>query len=238
MSEVADNLAAVKGRIEAACRRAGRDPAGVVLVAASKTVGAARLREALEAGQTLFGENYVQEARRKADHLPEARWHLIGHLQTNKAGQAVRLFELIHSVDSLRLAEELERRAAQAGKRQAILIEVNLAGEASKTGVPEADLFNLAAGVAALPHVELRGLMCLPPFFDEPEKARYYFVRLRLLREELRARLGLPLPELSMGMSGDYEVAIEEGATLVRVGTAIFGRRDCQSPEGSKGYKK
>lgn len=225
MSRVAENLARVRERMAAACQRAGREVAGVRLVAASKTVEPARLAEALAAGQLVFGENYVQEARRKAGELPGATWHLLGHLQTNKAAQAVRLFALIHSLDSVRLAEELDRRAAQLGKRQPVLIEVNLAGELSKTGVGEAQAPEMARRVAALPHLELLGLMCLPPFFDEPERARPYFARLRELRGELERALGLPLPELSMGMSGDYEVAIEEGATLVRVGTAIFGRR-------------
>ncbi len=225
MSEVADNLALVRQRIAAACQRAGRDPSGVRLVAASKTVGPARIAEALAAGQKIFGENYVQEARGKAAELPGATWHFIGRLQTNKAAQAVKLFELIHSLDSARLAVELDRRARAAGKVQEVLIEVNLAGEETKAGVPEAELGDLVRRVSELANLELRGLMCLPPFFDQPERVRPYFIRLRRLRDELRESSGLALPELSMGMSGDFEAAIEEGATLVRVGTAIFGRR-------------
>jgi pyridoxal phosphate enzyme (YggS family) len=226
VSEIAENLAAVRERIGAACERAGRPASEVRLVAASKTVEPARLAQAVAAGQTLFGENYVQEARRKVEALPGATWHLIGHLQSNKAAQAVGLFDLIHSVDSGHLAAALDRRAGVLGKRQGVLIEVNLAGEASKTGVAEAEAAELVQLAASLPHLDLLGLMTMPPFFDEPERARPYFARLRELRERLREVTGLPLPELSMGMSGDYEVAIEEGATLVRVGTAVFGRRD------------
>jgi len=230
---LAQNLVNVRGRMATACERAGRDPSEVRLVAASKTVEPARIIEALAAGQFVFGENYVQEARHKAEavarHKAEsvtgAVWHLLGHLQGNKAAQAVKLFALIHSLDSLRLAEDLSRRAEQAGKVQPVLIEVNLAGELSKTGIDEAETLALVRRVGALPNLDLQGLMCLPPFFDEPERARSYFVRLRRLRDELRQASGLPLSELSMGMSGDFEVAIEEGATLVRVGTAIFGRR-------------
>ena len=227
---IAANLARVRERIRAACERAGRDPSAVQLVAASKTVEVARLAEALAAGQSVFGENYVQEAKRKARELTGAtwhlHWHLLGHLQTNKAAPAVKLFDLIHSVDSLHLAEELDRRAREVGKVQAVLIEVNLAGEASKAGIVEEGLPELARGVAALPNLDLRGLMSVPPLELEPELARPYFARLRKLRDLLRQRLGLPLPELSMGMSGDFEVAIEEGATIVRVGTAIFGSRN------------
>jgi hypothetical protein len=194
-------------------------------VAASKTVEPERIQQALAAGQTVFGENYVQEARHKAEAVTGAVWHLLGHLQSNKAAQAVKIFALIHSLDSLRLAEELSRRAEQAGKVQPVLIEVNLAGELSKTGIDEGEVLPLVRRVKELPNLDLQGLMCIPPFFDEPERARSYFVRLRRLRDELRQASGLPLSELSMGMSGDYEVAIEEGATMVRVGTAIFGRR-------------
>ncbi|MFH0809320.1 MAG: YggS family pyridoxal phosphate-dependent enzyme [Pseudomonadota bacterium] len=225
MGQVAENIADVRRRIEAACQRAGRDPAEVTLVGASKTVGAAGLAEAMEAGLGVFGENYVQEAKGKVGQPPGAVWHLIGRLQTNKAALAVRLFALIHTLDSLRLALDLDRRAAALGKVQPVLIEVRLVPGAGRAGVPEADLPELASRVASLPNLDPRGLMCLPPFFEEPERARPYFAQLREARDRLRRATGLALPELSMGMSGDFETAIEEGATLVRVGTAIFGRR-------------
>lgn len=195
-------------------------------MAVTKTVEAAKVREAVEAGQTLFGENYVQEARAKASEVSGAEWHFIGHLQTNKARQAVGLFSLIHSLDSDRLAVELDRRAKAQGLIQPVLIEVSF-GEVTKTGVPEDALLPLVDRVLALPNLRLAGLMCMPPFFDEPERARPYFAQLARLKERLEDELDVELPELSMGMSGDYEVAIEEGATLVRVGTAIFGRRAC-----------
>jgi pyridoxal phosphate enzyme (YggS family) len=220
------HLREVQARIAAACSRVGRDPATVTLVAVSKTVPAPALREVLEAGQLVFGENRVQEALAKMEEVgPPARWHLVGHLQRNKARQAVGRFELLHGVDDLELAREIDRRAQAAGLRQAILLQVNLAGESSKSGVGEAALFELLDGVAALAHVELRGLMALPPPVERAEDSRHWFARLRELGEMAAGRLGQPLPELSMGMTDDFEIAVEEGATLVRVGRALFGER-------------
>lgn len=227
MSQIARNLEEVRKRLEAAARRAGRDPAAVQVVAVSKTVDAARIKEAWDAGQKIFGENYLQEARGKIAALgPGATWHFIGHLQTNKAKAAVELFHLIHSVDRLHLAQALEKAAAGQQKVQEILLQVNLAGEASKSGAPPAAVPELLGEIAHLPHLRVVGLMTMPPWFEDPEAVRPYFRDLREMRDRL-LQLGLaPLPELSMGMSGDFETAIEEGATLVRIGTAIFGRRE------------
>ncbi len=217
---VAENLAAVRGRIEGALARAGaRRP--VTLVAVSKTFPPERIREAYQAGQRHFGESHVQEFERKRPRLelPGAVWHLIGHLQSNKARRAGQMFDVIETVDSARLARRLEEAAAPAARRLPVFLEVKLGEEAAKTGCAEQELPELAEQVAALPHLELRGLMTMPPYTDDPEGARPYFRRLRQWSE----RLGIA--ELSMGMSRDFEVAIEEGATLVRVGTAIFGER-------------
>jgi pyridoxal phosphate enzyme (YggS family) len=226
VTQVAQNLAAVNRRLAEAARQAGRDPATVRLVAVSKTVAAASLSQAVAAGQRLFGENYVQEAKGKIAALgPGLSWHLIGSLQTNKAREAVALFDLIHAVDRLKLAEALESAAARLGKVQAVLLQVNLAGEAGKSGAAPEAVPELLKAAAGLPHLEVAGLMTMPPWFADPEAARPFFRALRELRDRLRTLVDLPLPELSMGMSGDYEVAVAEGATLVRVGTAIFGPR-------------
>ena len=227
MTQIARNLEEVRRRIAGAARRAGRDPAAVKLVAVSKTVDLERIKAARDAGQQIFGENYLQEARGKIEALgPGACWHFIGHLQTNKAKAAVELFHLIHSVDRLHLAQALEKAAAGQEKVQEILLQVNLAGEASKSGAPPEAGPALLREIARLPHLRVVGLMTMPPWFDDPEAVRPYFRGLRELRERLlQLDLG-PLPELSMGMSGDFEAAIEEGATLVRIGTAIFGRRE------------
>ncbi len=224
--DLAANLEQVRRRIAAACERAGRDPASVTLLAVSKGQPPAVVRQAAELGLTLFGENKVQEARAKIPLCPtHLRWHLVGHVQSNKARDAVHWFEMIQSVDRLSLAEELQKQADKAARRVPVLIEVNVAGEASKFGYrPEALLAELAA-LNAFPRLELRGLMTLAPWTPEPEKVRPVFRRLRHLKTECEQRLGVPLPELSMGMSGDFEVAIEEGATLVRIGTALFGPR-------------
>ena len=225
---IATNLAQVTARIAAAAKASGRKPEQVRLVAVSKTHGAAAVKEALAAGQLLFGENYVQEAQ---DKIPAvglgASWHYIGHLQSNKAKLAVELFDVIQSVDRLKLAKALDRHAGEQGRRLGVLIQVSLAGEASKSGCAPDQAEALAQEIAGLEHLELMGLMTMPPFFDDPEAARPYFARLR----ELAAGLAPNLPagamaHLSMGMSGDYEAAISEGATLVRVGTAIFGERE------------
>ena len=199
-------LEGVRERIAQACERCGRDPGGVRLVAVSKKFPADRVRELLEVG-------------------PGPVWHLVGSLQRNKARHAVGVYELIHSGDAERLAVALDRRAAAAGLRQAVLVQLNLAGESTKSGVSEAVLWPLVETVAELDHLDLRGLMTIPPPVDRAEESRPWFARLRELREEAARRLGRPLPELSMGMTDDFEVAVEEGATLVRIGRAIFGER-------------
>jgi pyridoxal phosphate enzyme (YggS family) len=220
------NLRLVRERIDAACNRAGRDPTGVEIVAVTKTHPPEIVRAAAALGLKIFGESKVQEARAK---IPEVggnlRWDLIGHLQTNKAREAVRLFDLIHSVDSTRLAEALETEAAKAGKNQRILLEVNVSGENSKFGIAPDRLAETLAAVNAMQHLAVEGLMTMAPFSDNPEKSRPYFHELRRLRDSTRARLDIPLPLLSMGMTGDFEIAVEEGSTLLRIGTAIFGER-------------
>jgi len=212
-------------RIEKAAQRVGRDPAEIKLVAVSKTVEVARIKEAIEAGVSIFGENYVQEAQKKIEEIGRpAVWHFIGHLQSNKAKYAVRLFDMIHSLDSLPLAEELNRRAEQAGRMMKVLIEVNISGETTKFGTDEALVFGIARGILSFRSLSLEGLMTMPPYFDSPEMSRPYYIKLRDLKEKM-AKEGISLKELSMGMSNDFEIAIEEGATYVRVGTAIFGAR-------------
>jgi PLP dependent protein len=223
---IAGAYATVLERVRGACHRAGRDPAAVRIVAVTKTFPVATVRELVACGHRLLGENRVQEARPKIEALgPGVTWHLIGHLQTNKVRDAVGRFELIHSVDSERVAHEIDRRAAERGLRQAALVQVNLAHEATKSGVDDAEAAALLDTVRSLDHVELRGLMTIPPPVERAEESRRWFVALRALRDRAAPRLGLPLPELSMGMTDDFEVAIEEGATLVRVGRAIFGER-------------
>ena len=222
---IRENFLQVMERIEKAAQRAGRDPKEVKLVAVSKTVEVERIREAIDAGVSILGENYVQEARKKIEEIGrQVEWHFIGHLQTNKAKYAVRLFDLIHSVDSLSLAEELNRRAQKENQIIKVMIEVNLSGEASKFGTEEEKAFELAKEICRLKNLSLVGLMTMPPYFDSPELSRPYFIQLRQLKERLEKE-GIPLKELSMGMSNDFEIAIEEGATYVRVGTAIFGPR-------------
>lgn len=228
--KLAANLAAVRSRMASACARAGRDPEGVRLVAVSKFHPASDVLALANAGQREFAESYVQEALLKQDELvgQDVLWHFVGGLQTKKAKAVAGRFVLVHSVDSEKLAVELARRAADAGVLQSVLIEVNM-GEEQKAGVDEAELPGLAELVLSLREdyvgLDLQGLMCLPPMFDAPEEARPYFARLRELRDELSASLGVALPHLSMGMTGDFEAAIEEGATIVRVGTSIFGQR-------------
>jgi len=220
-----ERLRGVRGRIAAAAARAGRREEAVTLVAVSKTVPVEGIREALAAGVRILGENRVQEAREKIALLPGlATWHLVGHLQSNKAKLAVRLFDWIHSLDSVHLAEEIDRHAAEAGKVQRCLIEVNLGGEAQKGGVAEEAVEGLLTAAERLPHLAIEGLMCVPPFLEEAEAMRPFFRRLRELAEQLRGP-ARPLRELSMGMTADFEVAVEEGATMVRIGTALFGAR-------------
>jgi pyridoxal phosphate enzyme (YggS family) len=225
---IADNIRTVKDRIVFAAKRAGRDPASVRLVVVTKTVDHERIKEAVDAGATIFGENRVQEARGKVEKLGGvASWHLIGHLQVNKAKYAVKLFDLIHSVDSLELAAEIDKQAAKIGKKQNVLVEVNIAGEASKAGMAVKKAPALVREIAKHNNIAIQGLMTIPPFSEEPEDSRPYFCVLRELSETLAGE-NIPnaaMKELSMGMSGDFEVAIEEGATMVRVGTLIFGER-------------
>ena len=225
MSGIRENLLRVTERIEKASQNAGRNPKDIRLVAVSKTMETDRVREAIEAGVTILGENYVQEAQKKIEEIGKpVSWHFIGHLQTNKAKVVVRLFDVIHSVDSVALAEELNRRAQQANQKIPVMIEVNLSGEATKFGTEEEKVTTLAQGVLKLDHLSLEGLMTMPPYFDDPEMSRPYFIQLRELKERL-VKGGIPLKDLSMGMSNDFEIAIQEGATYVRVGTAIFGAR-------------
>jgi pyridoxal phosphate enzyme (YggS family) len=220
----------VKNRIQTAARGCGRDPETVRLVAVSKTVSANRVRQAIEAGVTILGENYVQEARTKFNDLATypVSWHFIGHLQSNKAKYAVRLFDLIHSVDSLKLARELDKQSRKINKIQNILIQVNISEEASKSGTSVKDTYNLLKDISVLENLTVKGLMTMPPYFNAPEKVRPYFAALRDLRDRLEQQglSSIHLSELSMGMTGDFEAAIQEGATLVRIGTAIFGKRE------------
>ena len=221
-----DNLISIQQRIHAACERAGRDAATVTLLAVSKTHPPETIREAVNCGLWHFGENKIQEAKAKIPLCPgKARWQFIGHLQSNKVRDAVELFEMIQGVDSLSIAKEISKRAEQAAKTMPILLEVNVAGEASKFGYQPEKLLAELNELNALPRIEIHGLMAIPPFSPVPEKTRPYFQRLRQLKLEAEKILGVPLPHLSMGMSGDFEVAIEEGATIVRIGTALFGER-------------
>jgi len=225
MLTIRDNLLRVRERIERAAQKAGRDPKEIKLVAVSKTVEVDRIKEAIEAGVSILGENYVQEAQEKIEALGKpVSWHFIGHLQSNKAKYAVRLFDVIHSLDSIPLAEELSRRAEQPDRVIRVMIEVNLSKEATKFGTDEERVLNLARRIQNLGHLSLEGLMTMPPYFDSPEMSRPYYVALRELEDRM-IKDGIPLKELSMGMSNDFEIAIEEGATYVRVGTAIFGPR-------------
>jgi pyridoxal phosphate enzyme (YggS family) len=229
---IADNIARLRDRIAAAAQRAGRNPTEITLMAVTKTFPVEPIRQAYAAGMRVFGENRVQEFAGKAGglhDLTDARWHMIGHLQSNKASKAAELFHAVDSVDSLRLAERLNESAKAAGKQLGVLIEINVGGEAAKSGVapgsPELD--RILTAVPRLQHLQVRGLMTVPPFSDDAEFARPYFSRLREIRDQIR-RSGLSgsdMAVLSMGMSHDFEVAIEEGSTCVRLGTAIFGSR-------------
>jgi pyridoxal phosphate enzyme (YggS family) len=231
--DLAANLSSIREGVEAACARAGRDPATVTLLPVTKTQPPEIVNEAAQLGLRVFGENKVQEAKAKIPLCSgRLRWHMIGHLQSNKCRDAVELFEMIQSVDSLSLAEEINKRADQAGKTMPILLEVNAVGEASKFGYrPDPMLADLLR-INALPRLEIHGLMTVPPWLPDPEQVRPVFRRMRELKERAEQRLGAPLPQLSMGMSGDFMVAIEEGATLVRIGTALFGPRRAVRPAG------
>lgn len=224
MSELEQNLNSIRARIASAARRVGRDPNEIKLVAVSKTHPSETIRSAIAAGQGVFGENKVQEAESKIDEIGHEgiEWHLIGHLQSNKARKAVKTFDVIQSVDSVELAERLERICIETGRDSLpVFAQVDLAGEETKSGILESDLPKLIEFLASSERLKFLGLMVLPPYFEDPEATRPFFRRLREIRERV-----LPGGELSMGMSHDFEVAIEEGATIVRVGTAIFGERD------------
>jgi pyridoxal phosphate enzyme (YggS family) len=223
---ISENLQKVRERISSALVRAGRKDGEVELVAVTKTVSNERIREAVQAGQKVFGENYVQEAGEKIKLVGEgATWHFIGHLQTNKVKYMKGLFGLVHSVDSEKLASEMSRKLKAWGLEQDILIQVNVSGEESKSGVEPGGLSELAGRLMAMKELRIKGLMTMPPYFEDPERARPDFAKLRKLRDAVEAELKIKLPVLSMGMSGDFEAAIEEGSTMVRVGTAIFGER-------------
>jgi len=224
--ELAERLNAIRQRMADACARAGRPPDSVLLLAVTKGMPPELVSAAVEAGQIFFGENKVQEAKAKIPQCPgRARWHMIGHLQSNKCRDAVQLFEMIESVDSLALAQELNKWAEKIGRTMPVLLEVNVAGEATKFGFKPDAVLEQIESINALPKLEIHGLMTIAPWTPEPEKVRPAFRRLRELKLECEQKLGAPLPHLSMGMSGDFEVAIEEGATIVRIGTALFGPR-------------
>jgi pyridoxal phosphate enzyme (YggS family) len=227
---VKDRLERVHVRLKKAAAACNRPLDSIHLIAVSKTMPAEVVKEAIEAGVTDLGENYIQEARDKVSTLAasDVNWHYIGHLQSNKAKYAVRLFDLIHSVDSLKLARELNTYAQKNDKIQSILVQVNVAREDTKSGIYVENTIELLKNISQLENISVRGLMTMPPFFNAPEKVRPFFAALRKLRDEIRAE-GIPniaMEELSMGMTGDFEAAIEEGATMVRIGTAIFGERD------------
>jgi pyridoxal phosphate enzyme (YggS family) len=226
-STIAANLAQIRERIDRAAQHAGRRAEEITIVAVTKTHPAETILAAYQAGLRHFGENRVQEFESKTPALTNltASWHLIGHLQSNKAARAARLFNRIDSVDSLSLAQRLDAAAAAENKKLGVLIEVHLSDETTKSGVSEADLPALAESVSTFPNLQLRGLMTIPPFFEQPEAVRPFFRKLAELREKVSRRIAKPLPILSMGMSHDFEIAIEEGATEIRPGTALFGAR-------------
>ena len=229
MISVEERLGEVRRRIERAAERAGRKAEDICLIAVSKTKPVSLIREAVAAGVKDFGENYIQEAREKIPQIAgPARWHFIGHLQKNKAKYAAALFEWVHTLDREEVAEALNRRAGREGKTLKVLIEVNVGRETSKSGVMEENLIPLVEYISTLTNLSLRGLMVIPPLAGEPEEARGYFIKTRRLAEEVASRhiAGVTMEELSMGMTSDFEVAIEEGATMIRVGTAIFGPRE------------
>jgi pyridoxal phosphate enzyme (YggS family) len=226
MAEVADNLARVHEQIALAAAKSGRAADEIELVAITKTHPAEKVREAIQAGQTLFGENRVQEARAKIPDLPSnVRWHFVGHLQKNKIRHALPLFELVHGIDSLALAQEMNRIAEEEGTHPRVLVEVNVAGEGSKFGFSPDKLRDQMEELLALPRLSIEGLMTIPPLAEEAEGSRKHFVQLRELRDRLQSDFQVDLAQLSMGMTQDFPIAVEEGATLVRVGTAIFGER-------------
>jgi pyridoxal phosphate enzyme (YggS family) len=226
MSSIAENLEQVRDKIAQAAAKAGRAADEIELVTITKTHAAEKVREATEAGQNLFGESRVQEARVKIPELPSSlRWHFVGHLQKNKIRHALPLFELIHSIDALPLAQEINRIAEEEGMHPRALLEANVAGESSKLGFRPETLRKEMESLLSLNRLSILGLMTIPPFAPEAEASRKYFVQLRELRDRLQTEFHVDLPQLSMGMTNDFPIAVEEGATLVRVGTAIFGER-------------
>jgi pyridoxal phosphate enzyme (YggS family) len=226
MSSISENLAHVREQIAVAATKANRNLDDIQLVAISKTYDAEKVREAVEAGHTLFGESRVQEARVKIPELPSSlRWHFVGHLQKNKIRHALPLFEMLHSVDSLALAEDINRIAEEEGLHPRVLLEVNVAGEGSKFGFCSDKLREQMEALLSLPRLSILGLMTIPPIAEEAQASRNFFVQLRELRDRLQTEFRVDLAQLSMGMTQDFAIAVEEGATLVRVGTAIFGER-------------
>lgn len=224
--DLAANYHDLLARVEAACARAQRAPSDILFLPVSKGHSPEMIMRAADLGLTVFGESKVQEARSKKPLCSSRlQWHMIGHLQSNKCRDAVQLFQMIQSVDSLELAQELNKWAEKLGRRMAILLEVNVAGEATKYGFSPSQLLQSLAEINELPRLEIHGLMTIAPYSPDPERSRPFFQKLRDLREQCSDQLGAPLPHLSMGMSGDFEVAIEEGATIIRIGTALFGAR-------------
>ena len=235
MSSIAENLERVREQIASAAAKSGRSANDVELVAITKTHPAEKVREAIDAGQTLFGESRVQEARAKIPELPSnLRWHFVGHLQKNKIRQALPLFEMFHSVDSLALAQDINRIAEEEGLYPRVLLEVNVAGEGSKFGFAPDNLREQMEALLTLPRLSIEGLMCIPPLAVESEDSRKFFVQFRELRDSLEKEFNMKLPQLSMGMTKDFPIGIDEGATLVRVGTAIFGERRARKGDSSR----
>src|SRR5437867_1319571 len=235
MDSIAENLARVRQEILEAAAKAGRGPGEIELVAITKAHPAEKVREAIDAGQRLFGESRVQEARTKIPELPSSlRWHFVGHLQKNKIRHALPLFEMIHSVDSLALAQDMNRIAEEEGMHPRVLLEVNVAGEGSKFGFKPDNLREQMEELLALPRLSILGLMTIPPLAEEAEASRKYFVQLRALRDRLQAEFRVDLAQLSAGMTQDFTIAVEEGATLVRVGTAIYGERSKKQKKKAK----
>jgi len=229
MTNIRDNLTQVQRRIEEAARRAGRNPQEIKLVAVSKTIPVSLIREGIAAGIKILGENRVQEAREKIKDLGKpVQWHLVGHLQRNKVKYIFELFDMVHSVDSLALAQEIDKEGAKRNKIMPILVQVNIAGEKTKSGLSPKELIPTLKAMSPLHHVSIKGLMTLPPYFPDPEQVRPFFKELRELAHQVKQEgiEGIEMEELSMGMSHDFSIAIEEGATMVRIGTAIFGPRE------------
>ncbi len=225
---IAANIKAIRQRMAAAAVRCQREPDSIKLLAVTKTVSAARVNEAIAAGIAAFGENYVQEAKEKIAAIDKrVEWHMIGYLQTNKVKYVVNLFDYIHSVDRLELAREINRRAASTGRKMNILVEINVSGENTKSGIPMVHAMELIKAISSLENLSVKGLMTMPPYSDNPESSRPYFSELKSLQKKIinEGIPGIRMDELSMGMTDDFEIAVEEGATIVRIGRAIFGER-------------